>query len=234
MPRHFKQTHYKSFQRQLHIYGFQRIAGKGMRDNGAYYHETFIHGEKQLSLCMVRQKIKGLDAYHTLSHKDPDFYAPQQEARQTAVTTTTASPTTTKLESSRLQMIGSERGIIDRVVWSKPRAIQTGCSNLEWVQPPNKILASHDTYSPAIKDLRSPMLVKSSTVGTASLSEGAAAAMEEAEEMFFAGKRFFFVEPLEETPEKLEETPKRKTKRWRRSSWTARGDWGSALTISTF
>jgi hypothetical protein len=215
MPRHFKQTHYKSFQRQLHIYGFYRIAGKGMRDNGAYYHEMFIQGEKKLSLCMVRQKIKGLDAYDTLKHPDPDFYAAQkQEARQTV--TTAASPTT-RLESSRLEMIRSERGIIDRVVWNKPSATQTDCSNLERrVQQPKKIIASHDKNSPAIQDLPSPMLVKSSTVGT-SLSEGAAAAaMKEGEEMFFAGKRFFFVEPLEETP-------KWRTKAWRRSSWTARG-----------
>jgi hypothetical protein len=142
MPRHFKQTHYKSFQRQLHIYGFHRIAGKGMRDDGAYYHKMFIHGEKQLSLRMVREKIKGPDAYITYGLPGPNFYAQQQEAQHNVMTAAS----------------------------------------------------------------------KSSTVGT-SLSEGSAVAMEEAEELFFAGKRFFCVEPVEETPKSIP----------LRSVWTARG-----------
>ena len=76
MPRYFKQTHYKSFQRQLHIYGFLRINDKGMLDSGAYYHDKFIKGQKQLSLRMVRQKIKGPNAHDAHHLKpDPDFYA---------------------------------------------------------------------------------------------------------------------------------------------------------------
>jgi hypothetical protein len=57
MPRYFKQTKYKSFQRQLHIYGFHRI-NKGM-DKGAYFHGLFIQNKKSMSLRMVREKIKG-------------------------------------------------------------------------------------------------------------------------------------------------------------------------------
>ena len=58
MPRYFKQQKkYKSFQRQLHIYGFHRI-GKGM-DRGAYFHSMFIRNQKSMSLRMSCQKIKG-------------------------------------------------------------------------------------------------------------------------------------------------------------------------------
>jgi hypothetical protein len=58
MPRYFKkQTKYKSFLRQLHIYGFHRIC-KGM-DRGAYYHDMFIRNKKSMSLRMSCQKIKG-------------------------------------------------------------------------------------------------------------------------------------------------------------------------------
>ena len=149
MPRHFKQTRYKSFQRQLHIYGFHRITGKGMQDDGAYYHDMFILGEKQLALRMVRQKIKGPDAYDTYMHADPDFYAQQQQAWQTVTTA-------------------------------------------EWFN--TRFTTSHDKNSSAIKDLPRPMLVKTSTVG------------------FFAGKRFFCVEPSEETSTSIPF----------RSSWTAR------------
>ena len=59
MPRYFKQSHYKSFQRQLHIYGFSRIAKKGMPDTGAYSHPDFIQENKEAALTMQRvQNIK--------------------------------------------------------------------------------------------------------------------------------------------------------------------------------
>lgn len=58
MRRYFKQTKYKSFQRQLHIYGFRRI-GKGSMDRGAYVHPMFIRHKKSMSLQMACIKIKG-------------------------------------------------------------------------------------------------------------------------------------------------------------------------------
>jgi hypothetical protein len=78
-----------------------------------------------------------------------------------------------------------------------------------------RAIASHDKISSSIKALPRPVILfKNSTVveTTSSLSEGAATATmeEEAEELCFAGKHFFFVEPLEES------IPLR-------SSWTAKG-----------
>jgi hypothetical protein len=76
MPYYFKQTKYKSFQRQLHIYGFRRI-NKG-RDKGAYYHNLFIQNDKSMSLRMVREKIKGgIAGKKNLGQHEieaPDFY----------------------------------------------------------------------------------------------------------------------------------------------------------------
>jgi hypothetical protein len=81
MPRYFnKQTKYKSFQRQLHVYNFRRIS-KGM-DTGAYFHTMFIRNKKAMSLRMSCKKIKGkkrsnddaaVDHDHAAS--DPDFYS---------------------------------------------------------------------------------------------------------------------------------------------------------------
>jgi hypothetical protein len=71
MPRYFpKQTKYKSFLRQLHIYGFQRIC-KG-RDRGAYFHGMFIRSKKSRSFQMTRQKLKGKNSRTPGDH--PDFY----------------------------------------------------------------------------------------------------------------------------------------------------------------
>jgi hypothetical protein len=79
MPRYFmKQTKYKSFLRQLHLYGFHRIA-KG-RDRGAYIHSMFIRNKKSMSLRMTRQKIKGKTSSskptnHYAAGDHPDFYS---------------------------------------------------------------------------------------------------------------------------------------------------------------
>lgn len=59
MPRYFNQTKYRSFQRQLYIYGFDRIKDKSSDDYGAYHHDLFIRGVSDLCLDMTRKKIKG-------------------------------------------------------------------------------------------------------------------------------------------------------------------------------
>jgi hypothetical protein len=58
---YFNQTQYKSFQRQLNIYGFQSIAApqeQGRREKRSYTHELFIRGEPEKCLYMVRTKVK--------------------------------------------------------------------------------------------------------------------------------------------------------------------------------
>jgi len=59
MPQYFHQTKYRSFQRQLYIYGFDRVKNKSSDDYGAYYHDLFVRGVTDLCLDMTRQKIKG-------------------------------------------------------------------------------------------------------------------------------------------------------------------------------
>jgi len=59
MPQYFNQTKYRSFQRQLYIYGFDRVKDKSSDDYGAYFHELFVRGASDLCLDMQRKKIKG-------------------------------------------------------------------------------------------------------------------------------------------------------------------------------
>jgi HSF-type DNA-binding len=70
MPTFFRQTRYKSFQRQLHIYGFHRILTG--TDKGSYWHPMFIRGMESFSLRMTRCKIKGDMAKSVVL--DPNFY----------------------------------------------------------------------------------------------------------------------------------------------------------------
>lgn len=55
VPRYFKQKSYKSFQRQLHIYGFKRVLKGPYR--GGYCHPKFIKGDRKLTHEIDR--IKG-------------------------------------------------------------------------------------------------------------------------------------------------------------------------------
>lgn len=57
MKRFFNQTKYKSFQRQLNLWGFERNS-KECLEKGAYYHPLFRRGRRDLCQEMGRQKIK--------------------------------------------------------------------------------------------------------------------------------------------------------------------------------
>ena len=53
--RFFRQSHFKSFQRQLHIYGFKRVR-KGV-NKGGYFHRLFLRGARDMARHMIRQPM---------------------------------------------------------------------------------------------------------------------------------------------------------------------------------
>jgi len=57
MPTYMKQSKFPSFQRQLNLYGFQRIT-KGP-DKGGYYHELFLKSKLFLAYRIQRTRVKG-------------------------------------------------------------------------------------------------------------------------------------------------------------------------------
>jgi hypothetical protein len=223
MPRYFKQSHYKSFQRQLHIYGFNGINKKGMLDMGAYYHEEFIRGEKNQSLNMVRQKIKGPTAhYYPRSnggrHVDPDFYAPKMYRYQyqgsPEMTSTGGSPDCT----TRLALCSPP---LDEGILLKPyntsEELEQSTSILDLVnEPSQRMLSSNNRQKECYLygDIESSYSVQS--ISGCGVQEDAIISSEpqiplellEGDEMFFAGKKFFFVDT---TKEKF--TPKRTVRR---------------------
>ena len=67
MPKYFRMSRFSSFQRQLNLYEFQRIA-EGP-DKGSYYHELFVQGRPILSTMMKRNKIKGVKNNLKMSHE---------------------------------------------------------------------------------------------------------------------------------------------------------------------
>lgn len=70
----FRQSKIASFQRQLNIYGFQRLT-KGPDKNG-YYHELFLRGKPGLASLIQRQKLKGTKTRRAASpESEPNFYS---------------------------------------------------------------------------------------------------------------------------------------------------------------
>eukprot|EP00934_Nitzschia_sp_Nitz4_P008547 Nitzschia sp. Nitz4//scaffold68_size99682//46050//47252//NITZ4_004565-RA/size99682-processed-gene-0.92-mRNA-1//-1//CDS//3329556596//8537//frame0 len=66
LPQYFRQTQYKSFQRQLNLWGFERNNQTGV-NFGGYGHEHFVRGQASLCQKMKRLKIKGNGPKKTLS-----------------------------------------------------------------------------------------------------------------------------------------------------------------------
>jgi hypothetical protein len=66
VPIYFNQTHYKSFQRQLNLWGFSKVRGRTKKQDskdcnkGIICHEFFVKGRPELCYRMSRIKIKGL------------------------------------------------------------------------------------------------------------------------------------------------------------------------------
>lgn len=56
MPRFFNHTQYRSFQRQLLLYGFRQIKDKTSAERGSYYHKLFVRDNADISKQIPRQK----------------------------------------------------------------------------------------------------------------------------------------------------------------------------------
>jgi hypothetical protein len=56
LPKHFKQSKYKSFQRQLNFYGFKRVTSGP--DEGCYGHPAFVGGNEELCRTIKRQQAQ--------------------------------------------------------------------------------------------------------------------------------------------------------------------------------
>jgi hypothetical protein len=73
MPNYFRQTKLTSFQRQLNLYGFNRLT-RGT-DGGGYYHERFLRSKTFLCKPMTRTKVKGTKFKAASSpEQEPNFY----------------------------------------------------------------------------------------------------------------------------------------------------------------
>jgi hypothetical protein len=57
MKRMFNQTKFKSFQRQLNLWGFERV--QNGPDKGSYFHPLFVRGRRECCQRLTRVRLKG-------------------------------------------------------------------------------------------------------------------------------------------------------------------------------
>ena len=74
MPFYFNQTKYSSFQRQCHMYQFERITAGS--DKNAYHNPMFLRGRPELACRMQRTRVNGKGTRRPGNPlKEPDFYS---------------------------------------------------------------------------------------------------------------------------------------------------------------
>eukprot|EP00593_Proboscia_inermis_P014590 CAMPEP_0171326616 /NCGR_PEP_ID=MMETSP0816-20121228/117567_1 /TAXON_ID=420281 /ORGANISM="Proboscia inermis, Strain CCAP1064/1" /LENGTH=568 /DNA_ID=CAMNT_0011826135 /DNA_START=138 /DNA_END=1844 /DNA_ORIENTATION=+ len=74
MPKYFKQSKFTSFQRQLNLYGFNRLT-RG-NDAGGYYHELFLRGKTFICTRLMRVKVNGRGVKGLSNPElEPEFYS---------------------------------------------------------------------------------------------------------------------------------------------------------------
>jgi hypothetical protein len=101
MPTYFKQSKFPSFQRQLNLYGFQRLT-KG-EDKGGYYHEMFLRNKIFLAHRINRMRVKGTGV-RARSNPDmePNFCSMQPVVTSSSEKGNTVSPLMTSSQQGPL------------------------------------------------------------------------------------------------------------------------------------
>jgi hypothetical protein len=105
LPKYFKLSKIASFQRQLNLYGFQRLT-RGL-DKGGYYHELFLRHRVFLAPRIQRVKVKGTGVRaRSNPNQEPEFWDMPWVAEES----TTEAPAPVSSESSVVsQESGHER-----------------------------------------------------------------------------------------------------------------------------
>lgn len=75
MKKMFNQTKFKSFQRQLNLWGFERV--QSGPDKGSYYHALFTRGNRECCQRLTRVRLKGVVEKTTIHGGDSSSLQPE-------------------------------------------------------------------------------------------------------------------------------------------------------------
>ena len=190
MPRHFKQTKYKSFQRQLNLWGFKRITKSTGADKGAYSHPQFLRGQKSLCRHLCRQNNASGSTSASAAAIKKDVSNDTQKAAQTAkMSKRQSSVVKTCTTSSTKPSVAMETTVI-------PSEDVTHCSLLEMAIPTMTDLSTNEPLFPSFldQDLQENATLTSTT--------------EDDSALLFEGCQFFLLDELLSEEEWMEQEVK--------------------------
>jgi hypothetical protein len=121
VPKYFKQTRYKSFQRQLHIWGFKRVTSG--HEKNAVHHEHFRRGYPELCNHMTRVKIKG-ETTRPAGWLTPQIMNTRRGSLESTASSSSDTPPVTR--SSDYPSFGSQTSSLDHLALSAPSSIVMG------------------------------------------------------------------------------------------------------------
>lgn len=164
LPNYFEKTKFRSFQRQLHIYGFLRIRSKSSPDYNAYYHPLFQRGNKKLCEGMKRQKIKGGKGKEIENDflEEPNFYATTKSfdfeaGAESLFTKSSASSLTPLKDFVPEEIYSSKRKTTHQSLKAMLEPISSvfdnqtsneGSSTLDWLQQARSFISSTGNFQP--------------------------------------------------------------------------------------
>eukprot|EP00534_Pseudo-nitzschia_fraudulenta_P002055 CAMPEP_0201122042 /NCGR_PEP_ID=MMETSP0850-20130426/5769_1 /ASSEMBLY_ACC=CAM_ASM_000622 /TAXON_ID=183588 /ORGANISM="Pseudo-nitzschia fraudulenta, Strain WWA7" /LENGTH=347 /DNA_ID=CAMNT_0047388625 /DNA_START=347 /DNA_END=1390 /DNA_ORIENTATION=+ len=109
MKRMFNQTKFKSFQRQLNLWGFERV--QSGPDKGSYFHPLFIKSERECCQRLTRVRLKGTTdkpvPHGVLDRPEPQC-SPNSISSTTAETLSTTGATAFPVMVTTSSVVGKE------------------------------------------------------------------------------------------------------------------------------
>mmetsp|Transcript_26552 Transcript_26552/g.72965 ORF Transcript_26552/g.72965 Transcript_26552/m.72965 type:complete len:409 (+) Transcript_26552:319-1545(+) len=151
LPKYYKLTKLSSFQRQLNLYGFQRLTLG--RDRGSYYHELFLRKKTFLARNMQRVQVKGTGVRaRSNPDQEPNFWTMKWcESQANAVSSDDDSDasgvrfTTTRRMSMNNPMLQEQRSspaTSGMNSYSLPMDIQSQIQPIQRMEQPNMMVPS--------------------------------------------------------------------------------------------
>lgn len=108
MKKMFNQTKYKSFQRQLNLWGFERV--QNGPDKGSYFHTLFIKGRRECCQQLTRVRLKGTGektVQHGVLDKSESQFSPHSVSSTAAETISTIGATTFPVTVTTAPVVGA-------------------------------------------------------------------------------------------------------------------------------
>ena len=197
MPKHFKQTKYKSFQRQLNLWGFKRITKSNGPDKGAYSHPQFLKGQKSLCRHLCRQNNASNNSSSSASNNNNSVSAAAIKkvvAKKTTSAKPRSSPAVVKRATKTARV--AQRPVAMPVVEDT-----THCSLLEMSIPTMMDLSTNEALFPSLS--QGPQDYSSKAPATVVESEDSPS-----DALLFEGCKFFLLEELMSEEEWMEQEVK--------------------------